>query len=363
MREYMLFFSGGTALRELSAFLKDQVFTVHLVTPFDSGGSSAEIRKYFQVFALGDLRNRLLSLMQTSIEEIQSLQRVLSYRLAKEKNPKQLWTEFRDLVLGTHWLLANLPLAFKKKLLFYFDYLFPKIPLEFNLAGASLGNLFLLSVYLYLNRDLEAFLSFIHEFLKIKGVVRPVVKDNLDLISFLETGEKIIGQHKITAKEGPPLNKRIVDIKLFSVFEQKEVVPTINLKTYNLVKNSSLIVYPMGSFFSSILCCLLPKGVKESIKENKSKKIFIPNLGKDPELYGYTLTDQLGKLKQVLDAKSYTNIVNVILLDKEYSLSLKEEKYIKEQGVEIVRASLVSSLSYPYYDALLLGEKLLYFLN
>ncbi len=45
----MLFFSGGTALKKLSIFLKEKVFSVHLLTAFDSGGSSAEIRKHFQV--------------------------------------------------------------------------------------------------------------------------------------------------------------------------------------------------------------------------------------------------------------------------------------------------------------------------
>lgn len=357
----MLFFSGGSALRELSLFLKDKVFTVHLVTPFDSGGSSAEIRKHFHVFALGDLRNRLLSLMDTSLEEIYYLQRVLAYRLPKNKESKQLWEEFEHLALGKHLVLERLPDSTKRTLIFYFDYIFKKMPREFVLAGASLGNLFLLSVYIYVKRDLEAFLDFIYKFLKIKGIVRPVVADNLDLLSTLENGKKIIGQHKITAKECPPLQQKIIDISLFSVSKQKKVIPSIDLKTYELIKNSSLLVYSMGSFFSSILCSLLPQGVKESIKESKAKKIFIPNLGVDPELYGYSLKGQLDKLKEVLTASNYAKILNIIILDEKYPLSLTEEEYIKKQGIEIIRSSLVSSSSYPYYDALLLGEKLLSF--
>lgn len=55
----ILFFSGGTALRELSRTLKCYTHnSIHLLTPFDSGGSSAEIRRAFHVSSVGDFRNR-----------------------------------------------------------------------------------------------------------------------------------------------------------------------------------------------------------------------------------------------------------------------------------------------------------------
>ena len=44
----LLFFSGGTALRELSEVLVEYTHnSIHLITPFDSGGSSAVLRRAF----------------------------------------------------------------------------------------------------------------------------------------------------------------------------------------------------------------------------------------------------------------------------------------------------------------------------
>lgn len=55
----ILFFSGGSALRDVSSVLKNYTHhSIHLITPFDSGGSTAEIRKAYKIPAVGDLRNR-----------------------------------------------------------------------------------------------------------------------------------------------------------------------------------------------------------------------------------------------------------------------------------------------------------------
>ena len=62
-----LFFSGGTALRRLSQELVHYTHnSVHIITPFDSGGSSAKLRRAFHMPAVGDLRNRLLALADRS---------------------------------------------------------------------------------------------------------------------------------------------------------------------------------------------------------------------------------------------------------------------------------------------------------
>ena len=54
----ILFFSGGSAIRDLSSVLKNYTHnSVHLITPFDSGGSSAELRRAFDIVSVGDLRN------------------------------------------------------------------------------------------------------------------------------------------------------------------------------------------------------------------------------------------------------------------------------------------------------------------
>ena len=64
----VLFFSGGTALRGVSRVLSDHTHnSIHIITPFDSGGSSAVIREAFGMLAIGDILNRLMALDRKSV--------------------------------------------------------------------------------------------------------------------------------------------------------------------------------------------------------------------------------------------------------------------------------------------------------
>lgn len=360
----MLFFSGGTALKKLSIFLKEKVFSVHLLTAFDSGGSSAEIRKHFQVFALGDLRNRLLSLMDISSEAQRNKHKFLSYRLPQTRSPEALREEFKTIVQGEHPLVLTLSREDREVILFYLQYLYPRLPQNFSLAKASIGNLFLLGLYLHKQKDLNSFLEFSHTFLQIKGLVRPIVDASLDLLVYLEGGEKILGQHKITGKECPPLKKKIKNIYLYDKQKKEIVRPAIAREVRQYILKSKLILYPMGSFFSSILCSLLVQGVGRTIGQSKARKIFIPNLGEDPELYGYSLLEQVEKLVEVLEVENWWQGVEIVLLDKKHHfLTAQEKKFLESRGIEIVFRNLVSPESFPYYDASLLGNTLLGFLS
>ena len=64
----LLFFTGGTGLRGLSRKLVEYTHhSTHIITPFDSGGSSAKLRKAFRMPAVGDMRNRLMALADQSV--------------------------------------------------------------------------------------------------------------------------------------------------------------------------------------------------------------------------------------------------------------------------------------------------------
>ena len=59
----ILFFSGGSALKDLSTKLINYTHnSIHIITSFDSGGSSAKLRDTFHMPSVGDLRNRLMAL-------------------------------------------------------------------------------------------------------------------------------------------------------------------------------------------------------------------------------------------------------------------------------------------------------------
>ena len=84
----MLFFSGGSALNDVSRVLKNYTYnSTHLITPFDSGGSSAKLRQAFNMPAIGDLRSRMIALADESVTGHPEVYQLFTYRLANtERN-------------------------------------------------------------------------------------------------------------------------------------------------------------------------------------------------------------------------------------------------------------------------------------
>ena len=64
----LVFFTGGTALRDLSRELIRYTHnSVHLVTPFDSGGSSATLRRAFAMNILLEQVNALAETIEEAV--------------------------------------------------------------------------------------------------------------------------------------------------------------------------------------------------------------------------------------------------------------------------------------------------------
>ena len=79
----ILFFSGGTALTGTSRVIKRYTHnSVHMVTPFDSGGSSAKLRQAFCMPSIGVLRRRLISVGDVNFTGLPEVLRLFTYRFA-----------------------------------------------------------------------------------------------------------------------------------------------------------------------------------------------------------------------------------------------------------------------------------------
>src|SRR3954466_10320020 len=90
----ILFLSGGSALRPLCRVLKQYTHnSVHLITAFDSGGSSAKLRQSFAMPAIGDLRNRIVALADESVRGNPQIYRLFAHRLPGASSRAQLAEE------------------------------------------------------------------------------------------------------------------------------------------------------------------------------------------------------------------------------------------------------------------------------
>ena len=152
----ILFFSGGTALAPVAAELSRHTRNaVHVITTFDSGGSSAELRRAFDMPAVGDIRARIMALADRSLEGNSETVELLGYRLPKDAGPEALHRELASLASGAHPLVAAIPEPMNEVVTQHLSAFRSLMPVDMDLAGASIGNLILTSGYLSLDRQLD----------------------------------------------------------------------------------------------------------------------------------------------------------------------------------------------------------------
>ena len=144
----ILFFSGGTALRKTSAQLVRYTHnSIHIITPFDSGGSSAKLRSAFRMPAIGDVRNRLLALADRSLHGNPQILALFSHRFPLDGDQKALFAELLQMIRGTHPLVSCIPDPMRKIIRHHLLRFSENMPPGFDLTKASIGNLILTGGY------------------------------------------------------------------------------------------------------------------------------------------------------------------------------------------------------------------------
>lgn len=366
----LLFFSGGSALNKTSRVLKEYTHnSIHFVTPFDSGGSSATLRKAFNMPSIGDLRSRLMALADENITGHPDVYQLFTYRLPHDTNNDELLKQLDSMIRGKGALISNISNPMRRLIRNQLGYFRDAMPANFDLRGASVGNLILAGGYLNNHKHLDPIVFLFSKLVNVLGTVRTVVNRDLHLVAKLANGNLILGQHNLTGKEVAPLDSPIKSLFLSAKLKQDvPVMVEIRKKNRKLIKKAELICYPPGSFYSSLLANLLPAGVTSAIAESDCPKVFVPNLGQDPEQIGMTLEDSVTTLLKYLkagNAKDCPNrkLLNFILMDENKSRysSRLTAKFRKDLGIRVVSTRLVSKRSDPYYDPKLLVAALLSF--
>jgi CofD-related protein of GAK system len=364
----ILFFSGGSALRPLCRVLKQYTHnSVHLITAFDSGGSSAKLRESFAMPAIGDLRNRIVALADESVRGNPQIYRLFAHRLPGSSSPRELARELQRLVSGDHDLLQNIPEPMGRIVQTQLRLFAEQMPRDFDLRGANIGNLLLAGGFLSHARDLESVLFLFSKLLEVRGVVRPIVDADLHLCAELDNEERIVGQHRITGKEAPPITSRVRELYLVQSLENPVRAATaIGPKVRRSIETADLICYPMGSFYSSVVANLLPEGVGRAIASAGSPRVYVPNTGVDPEQHGMSVADSLeALLRHVrIDAGADVplgRVVNLVLLDRNhanYGMKVDAER-MERMGAQVVSLELVTESSHPHAHPQRLTEALL----
>lgn len=202
-----------------------------IVTVADDGGSSGFLRKEFDMPAPGDLRNVMVAL--SNVEPL--TEEVFQYRFKE------------DSFIGGH----------------------------------PLGNLLIIAMK-ELTRDIKTAVDRLRKLFNIKGKILPATTEKVILMAEKENGKIVEGESHIP----------VIGEKIKRVYYKNEVeAPEENLKA---LEEADLIIFGIGSLYTSIIPNLLLKGIKESLKKSKAKKIYICNAMQQPgETEGYTVSDHI----------------------------------------------------------------------
>ena len=348
----VLFFTGGTALADISRELAGHTYnSVHVVTPFDSGGSSASLRRVLGIPAVGDLRNRLLALADSTVTPAEALA-LCKRRLPEEGSRDELLQELYYLGSARAAVWADMPRVFGEVLRLHLHYFLEAMPAHFDPRGACLGNLILAGGWVHHGGDLLPTLGILSRLLHVRGLVLPVVQENLHLAAELENGELVVGQHRITGRKNalpaPVRRLFLTRQRPESALPPAERRPRVASLVATYIRAADCICYPMGSFYTSLLANMLPAGVGASVSEAECPKLYIPNSGIDPEQRGLSVADGVALLLKTLrrDAGSQTHaarLLHAVLVDSEHGSYPDgiDAEGIRAQGVTLRDIPLV----------------------
>lgn len=364
----IVFFSGGTALNGLASELaKVNPQCVYIITTFDSGGSSAALREVLDMPAVGDVRNRMLALADTDSPEKANIVAMLNTRLPRYADRTALYGQLSHLATGTHSLMDGFSEIVRKILSERFALFIELAGDSFDPVNASLGNIVLAAGFMAHQRVLAPSIAQLSRLIGVRGIIRASTVDNGHLAVRLMNGEILAGQHLFTGKESDPVSSPIDGMWICSGVDDPwpRSVHASSL-AIDQVKEADLIVYPMGSFYSSTLAALSPQGLGKAVAAKKCPKIFIPNMGFDPELIGHDIKLQVERILEALrmDSAAYIDLdraLNYILIDSENGTYQENQDFaaLEKLPLKVIDRKLVSDESGGLIDPRLLAPLLM----
>lgn len=364
----LLFFSGGTAIKRLSQEIINYSHnTTHVITPFDSGGSSAELRNEFGMLSIGDIRNRLMALADQSYQGNPEIYRLFAYRFSKSAVNSELADQLAEMIDGVHPLVAAVMDPLRKIIRNHLQYFQQAASASFDLRGASIGNLILAGGYLNNRRHIDPVIYLFSKLVEARGVVRPSMNCDHQLAARLSDGTTVVGQHLLTGKEVKPITSAIEELYLVDSFDNPQrVQPQTRDKIRNLIGSAELICYPPGSFYSSVIANFLPGGICDAIADNPVLKVYVPNLGKDPEQRGMKYKDSINFLIKYLQkgcesSRDVAELINYVIIDSAASPDHdpSQMREFMEAGIKIIDTPLADPARPDRHDPVLLAEVLL----
>ncbi|MBQ8535380.1 MAG: YvcK family protein [Bacilli bacterium] len=292
MYKKIVVFGGGTGISYLLRGLKDfPVDITAVIAVSDNGRSTGKLRKEFHTPAVGDIRKVITNLSQ--IDE--PIKDMMSYRFKTSS----------------------------------------------DLDGHAVGNL-ILTAMLDITGSLKESIASLSKILDVRHTVLPISEDSdLTLMGLDENGNVIEGEEEITQ----------TDAKIEKIFYKNE--PKVLPEVVEAVNEADLIIFSMGSLYTSILPNIICKDVKKALDKSTAPIMYLCNIVTQPgETDDFTVGDHVKLLNRYLDKKK----VNVVIANNEKIEEEMAKKYESEEqkdpvlidyeelekiGVELIEEDLI----------------------
>ena len=292
MNKKIVVFGGGTGISYLLKGLKHfPVDITAVITVSDNGRSTGRLREEFHTPAVGDIRKVITSL--SGIDE--PIKKMMEYRFKTSS----------------------------------------------DLDGHSVGNL-ILTAMLDLNGSLKDSIAYLSKLLDVKHRVLPISEDSrLTLMARDFEGNVIEGEHQITSAHK--------QFERIYYKEEPKVVPEV----IEAIKEADLIIFSMGSLYTSVLPNIICKEVQEALRDAKAPTMYLCNVVTQPgETDKFTVGDHVELLNRYLETKKLDAVIasntkiDKKIAKKYYTEEQKapvpiDHKKLKEIGVELIEDDLI----------------------
>jgi uncharacterized cofD-like protein len=272
MNKKIVVIGGGTGVFTVLVGLKKYFNDLTaIVTMADDGGSTGILREEFGILPPGDIRRALIAL---SASDNKILSTLFNYR-------------FRE---GS------------------------------GLSGHSFGNLMIAA----LERITGNFHDAIEEagkILAVRGRVLPVTLGKTSLMAELENGKIVKGEENIDVP------KHDGHLRIKRIWLHPAV--SVNPNAKEAILSADAIILGPGDLYTSLIPNLLVKGVRESIRRSKAKKIYFVNLmTKFGETNGFRASDFVSVVEKYLGK----GILDYAVANKTRPSPMRIRPYIKERA-------------------------------
>ncbi len=273
MYKKVVVLGGGTGISYLLKGLKDfPVDITAVITVSDNGRSTGKLREEFHTPAVGDIRKVITNLSQ--IDE--PIKEMMSYRFNTSS----------------------------------------------DLDGHAVGNL-ILTAMLDITGSLKESIKSLSKLLDVRHTVLPISEDsNLTLMGLDMSGNIIEGEEQITSS-----NRQFEKI-----YYKKE--PKVLKEVLKALEEADLIIFSMGSLYTSILPNIICKEVKEVLDRINTPIMYICNAVTQPgETDNFTVSDHIKLINRYLSNKK---IDVVIASNSKIDSSIAEKYETKEQKDPVI---------------------------